>query len=139
MPRTLRIALVAPLVTPIGPPFLGGAQALLHDLALGLAGRGHRVTLFAASGSRFEEAIEGKLAKQLSVVEVPVEPGELSPADFQSRAAGEAGLEQAFFRQGGRFFQTFFLIKKADPPFYISHTPAFYLAALSLCPLSALA
>src|SRR5438046_9498178 len=114
MPRTLRIALVAPLVTPIGPPFLGGAQAVLHDLALGLAGRGHRVTLFAASGSRFEEAIEGKLAKQLSVVEVPVEPGELSPADFQSRAAGEAGVGQGLLRQGGLFFETFFGLKKVD-------------------------
>jgi len=137
MPRTLRIALVAPLVTPIGPPFLGGAQAVLHDLALGLAGRGHRVTPFAASGSRFEEAIEGKLAKQLSVVEVPVEPGELSPADFQSRGAGEAGLEQAFFRQGELFLQTFLDINKADHPFDIAHAHAFDWPAFALSPLSA--
>src|SRR5207244_13304378 len=95
MPRTLRIALVAPLVTPIGPPFLGGAQALLHDLALGLAGRGHRVTLFAASGSRFEEAIEGKLAKQLRVAEVPVEQGELSSADWMAGRAAAAAVAEA--------------------------------------------
>src|SRR5438874_11605537 len=137
MPRTLRIALVAPLVTPIGPPFLEGAQALLHDLALKLAGRGHRVTLFAASGSRFEEAIEDKLAKQLSVVEVPVEPGELSPADFQSRGAGEAGLEQAFFPQGGLLLQTFVDLNKDGHPFGIAHAHAFEWPALALSPLSA--
>lgn len=47
----MRIALLAPLVSPIAPPFLGGAQALLADLAAGLARRGHTVTLYAADGS----------------------------------------------------------------------------------------
>ena len=78
VPYPLRIALVAPLVTPIAPPFLGGAQALLHDLALGLAGLGHHVTLFAASGSRFAGGFEdGKSAGKPVLVEVPVKPGEL--------------------------------------------------------------
>lgn len=48
----MRIALLAPLVAPIAPPYLGGAQALLADLATGLAARGHDVTLYAADGSR---------------------------------------------------------------------------------------
>jgi glycosyltransferase involved in cell wall biosynthesis len=47
----MRIALLAPLVSPISPPYLGGAQVLLHDLAAGLASRGHEVTLYAAPGS----------------------------------------------------------------------------------------
>jgi len=47
----VRIALLAPLVSPLAPPFLGGAQALLYDLAAGLAQRGHAVTLYAADGS----------------------------------------------------------------------------------------
>jgi UDP-glucose:tetrahydrobiopterin glucosyltransferase len=47
----MRIALLAPLVSPIAPPYLGGAQALLADLAGGLAARGHDVTLYAADGS----------------------------------------------------------------------------------------
>ncbi len=47
----MRIALLAPLVAPIAPPYLGGAQALLADLAAGLASRGHHVTLYAADGS----------------------------------------------------------------------------------------
>lgn len=47
----MRIALLAPLVSPIAPPYLGGAQALLADLAAGLAARGHDVALYAADGS----------------------------------------------------------------------------------------
>src|SRR5262249_55626335 len=135
-PHPLKVALVAPLVTPIGPPFLGGAQALLHDLALGLAARGHDVTLFAASGSRFEEEVESKLSGKLIVMEVPVKPGELSPADFQSRAAGEVGLEQAFFRQGELFLQTFLNMNKNDGAFDIAHAHAFDWPVFALGPLS---
>lgn len=47
----MRIALLAPLVSPIAPPFLGGAQVMLYDLALSLNDRGHDVTLYAADGS----------------------------------------------------------------------------------------
>jgi UDP-glucose:tetrahydrobiopterin glucosyltransferase len=47
----MRIALLAPLVSPIAPPFLGGAQAMLYDLAQSLNDRGHDVTLYAADGS----------------------------------------------------------------------------------------
>ena len=49
--RALRIALVAPLVTPISEPQQGGSQALLADLAVGLTQRGHDVDVYAASGS----------------------------------------------------------------------------------------
>lgn len=132
----LKVALVAPLVTPIGPPFLGGAQALLHDLALGLAARGHCVTLFAATGSRFEDEVKGELSGKLIVVEVPVKPGELDPADFQTRAAGEVGLEQPFFRQGELFLQTFLDINKTDRAFDIAHAHAFDWPAFAFGPLS---
>lgn len=50
----MRIALVAPLVTPIsdqGTP-IGGAQSFVVDLARALAATGHTVTLLAADGSR---------------------------------------------------------------------------------------
>src|SRR5262245_28474561 len=47
----MRIALLAPLVSPLAPPFLGGAQAMLYDLAQSLNDRGHEVTLYAADGS----------------------------------------------------------------------------------------
>ncbi|MFN2568957.1 MAG: glycosyltransferase [Candidatus Dormibacteria bacterium] len=47
----MRIAMVAPLVSPIRDPPLGGAQAMVADLATGLAARGHDVDLYAAAGS----------------------------------------------------------------------------------------
>jgi glycosyltransferase involved in cell wall biosynthesis len=47
----VRLAIVAPLVAPIREPQRGGSQAFVADLARGLAGRGHDVHLYAASGS----------------------------------------------------------------------------------------
>src|SRR5215469_16254000 len=81
----MRIALLAPLVSPIAPPFLGGAQALLADLASGLAGRGHSVTLYAADGS----AVSG--------VEVPalgIDSSQLMPARMV-RSSGLMGGPEA--------------------------------------------
>ena len=69
----MRIALVAPLVSPIAPPYLGGAQALLADLARGLAQRDHEVTLYAAEGS----AVEGA-----RVITLGINSAELRPARF---------------------------------------------------------
>ena len=43
---------MAPLISPIAEPQAGGAQAMVADLAIGLARRGHDVDLFAAAGSR---------------------------------------------------------------------------------------
>ena len=47
----MRIAIVAPLVTRIREPQLGGSQAVVADLATGLQDRGHEVHVYAASGS----------------------------------------------------------------------------------------
>jgi glycosyltransferase involved in cell wall biosynthesis len=47
----MRIAIIAPLVTPIREPQLGGSQAVVADLAMGLQKRGHLVHVYAASGS----------------------------------------------------------------------------------------
>jgi UDP-glucose:tetrahydrobiopterin glucosyltransferase len=69
----MRIALLAPLVAPIAPPYLGGAQALLADLAAGLAARGHHVTLYAADGSR----VPG-----VAVPPLGIDPSLLHPARF---------------------------------------------------------
>ena len=43
---------MAPLVTAIREPQQGGSQAFVSDLARGLAGRGHDVHVYAASGSQ---------------------------------------------------------------------------------------
>lgn len=69
----MRIALVAPLVSPIAPPYLGGAQALLADLAQGLAQRGHTVTLYAA---------EGSVVPGVQVLTLGIDSSELRPAQF---------------------------------------------------------
>jgi UDP-glucose:tetrahydrobiopterin glucosyltransferase len=74
----LNIALVAPLVTPIAPPFVGGAQVLLYDLAVGLVGRGHTVTLYAAQGSK----VPG-----VKLIELATGDANLNLADFSKRAA----------------------------------------------------
>jgi glycosyltransferase involved in cell wall biosynthesis len=47
----VRIAIVASPVTPLRPAQLGGAQAFVCDLAVGLVRRGHDVTLHCAQGS----------------------------------------------------------------------------------------
>ena len=47
----MKLAIVAPLVSPIREPQRGGSQAFVSDLARGLVDRGHDVHLYAASGS----------------------------------------------------------------------------------------
>ena len=47
----MKIAVVASPVTPLRPAQLGGAQAFVCDLAVGLAARGHDVTLHCTEGS----------------------------------------------------------------------------------------
>lgn len=47
----MKIAVVAPLVTPLAEAELGGAQAFAADLARALAQRGHQLTVYCAEGS----------------------------------------------------------------------------------------
>lgn len=70
-----RVAILAPLVTAIREPQLGGSQALVADIAQGLAARGHAVRLFAASGS----SVDG-----VEVVDTGVEPSELAHAMWRA-------------------------------------------------------
>jgi glycosyltransferase involved in cell wall biosynthesis len=50
----VRIAVVASPVTPLRPAQLGGTQAFVCDLALGLIRRGHQVTLYCAETSEVD-------------------------------------------------------------------------------------
>src|SRR6266568_6036646 len=97
---TVRVAIVAPLVTAIREPQQGGSQAFVSDLARGLAGRGHCVHVYAASGSQIPgvEVIDTgidprSLAGTLYRAFGPSagEPGEAEPA-----AAAAAAAESAF-------------------------------------------
>ena len=96
----MKIAIMAPLVTAIREPQRGGSQAFVSDLARGLAGRGHDVHVYAASGSQIPgvEVIDTgidprSLAGTLYRAFGPSagEPGEAEPA-----AAAAAAAESAF-------------------------------------------
>jgi glycosyltransferase involved in cell wall biosynthesis len=76
----MKIAIMAPLVTAIREPQQGGSQAFLSDLARGLAGRGHEVHVYAASGSH----IPG-----VTVIDTGADPAALAGSLY--RAFGPAG------------------------------------------------
>jgi glycosyltransferase involved in cell wall biosynthesis len=78
----MKIAIMAPLVTAIREPQLGGSQAFVSDLARGLVGRGHDVHVYAASGSE----IPG-----VEVIDTGVDPRSLEGTLF--RAFGSSGGE----------------------------------------------
>ena len=75
----MKIALLAPLVSAIREPQRGGSQAFVSDLARGLAGRGHDVHVYAASGSQ----IPG-----VEVIDTGVDPRSLASTLY--RAFGPA-------------------------------------------------
>ena len=123
----LDIALLAPLVAPIRQPYLGGAQALLRDLAVGLAARGHRVTLYAAQGSD-PDALPG-----VNLSEIEVDSALVRPTDFSGLGAAlrDAAVERVAVEQG--FWQAMERIATRAPRHDLLHAhaydePAFRLA-----------
>jgi glycosyltransferase involved in cell wall biosynthesis len=79
----MKIAIMAPLVTAIREPQLGGAQAFVSDLARGLADRGHAVHVYAASGSQI---------RGVEVIDAGIDPRSLAGTLYRAfgSAAGEA-------------------------------------------------
>jgi UDP-glucose:tetrahydrobiopterin glucosyltransferase len=110
----MRIALVAPLVSAISQPYLGGAQALLADLAQGLIQRGHSVTLFA----RDDSFVPG-----ISIVPVAV-PESVSPAHFFGPEQ-ERATDDGFFTQANLFLELFLQLRQRSNEFDIIHAHAF--------------
>ena len=78
----MKIAIMAPLVTAIREPQLGGSQAFVADLARGLAGRGHDVDVYAASGSR----IDG-----VELIDTGVDPRALAGTLYRARPGSATG------------------------------------------------
>lgn len=118
----MRIAFLAPLVTPIREPQLGGSQAVLADLAAGLTARGHQVDVFAASGSRIEGARfidTGTDAEQLAAT--LYRAGKESQRSADSRSAFTRAW--ALVRGGG---------------YDVAHNHAFDAPAIELAPSDAL-
>ena len=75
---------MAPLVSAIREPQGGGSQAFVSDLARGLAGRGHQVHVYAATGSQ----IPG-----VTVIDTGVDPASLVATLY--RAGGPANRHPA--------------------------------------------
>jgi UDP-glucose:tetrahydrobiopterin glucosyltransferase len=82
----VKVAIVAPLVSPIREPQRGGSQAFLAELARGLANRGHDVHLYAASGST---------VRGVEVVDVGVDHHRLAATLYRPSGAPEQGSTAA--------------------------------------------
>ena len=80
----MKVAIMAPLVSAIREPQGGGSQAFVSDLARGLAGRGHKVHVYAAAGSQ----IPG-----VTVIDTGVDPRSLVATLY--RASGPADTDPA--------------------------------------------
>ena len=78
----MKVAIIAPLVTPIREPQRGGSQAFVADLARGLARRGHKIHIYAASGSE----VPG-----VEVIDTGVDPRSLTATLY--RASGAAARD----------------------------------------------
>lgn len=110
----MRIALVAPLVSPIAQPYIGGAQALVADLARGLQKRGHQVTLFARAGSQ----VEGIEMEGIQV------PESVHPATF-SAPFNKGTADPGFFAQANLFLELFLQLQQRRHEFDLIHAHAF--------------
>ena len=111
--RSLRIALVAPLVSPIADPFLGGSQALLHDLATALAAAGHAVTLFAADNS---------VVPGVEVVHLGIDSARLSPTDFAHPEPSDPAVVE---EERACFLRIAYEIRRRADDFDLIHNHAF--------------
>ena len=79
----MKIAIIAPLVTAISEPQRGGSQAFVSDLACGLAGRGHDVHVYAASGSEIPGA---------EMIDTGIDPESLAPTLYRASGPGVTDL-----------------------------------------------
>src|SRR6266571_325705 len=110
----MKIALVAPLVSAIAQPYLGGAQALLADLAQGLLQRGHTVTLFARDKSFVPNV----------AIELVTVPESVRPASFSEPQQGRTA-DEGFFAQANLFLELFLKLQQRSAEFDLIHVHAF--------------
>src|SRR5579862_5815153 len=108
----MRIALIAPLVSPIVQPYTGGAQALVAELAQGLQRHQHSVTVFARKGS----VIPGVACEEIAV------PETVLPTQFSTQ---ERMTDQGFFSQANIFFELFLQLRQRQAEFDVVHAHAF--------------
>lgn len=126
----MKIAIMAPLVTAITEPQLGGSQAFVSDLARGLVGRGHEVHVYAASGSH----IPG-----VEVVDTGTDPRVLAgilyraavPAGAAATASAGAGLADSAAAAAQAAFGTAYA-RMRDAGYDVIHNHAFDAPAVRL-------
>ncbi|MDQ2874223.1 MAG: glycosyltransferase [Actinomycetota bacterium] len=108
---------MAPLVSAIREPQGGGSQAFVSDLARGLAGRGHEIHVYAATGSE----VPG-----VTVIDTGIDPGSLAATLY--RAAGSSR------RDPGPAAPAFASVYSAvrDGRYDVIHNHAFDAPAISL-------
>ena len=124
----MRIALIAPLVTTIAQPYVGGSQAVVADLAQGMVRRGHQVTLFARAGSQ----VPGVHIESLQV------PDHVAPSSFSEPGRAQS-LDPGFIEQSNVFLELFLRLRQRVDEFDVVHSHAFdYPAFASSVLLSAL-
>jgi glycosyltransferase involved in cell wall biosynthesis len=119
----MKIAIMAPLVTAIREPQRGGSQAFVSDLARGLAGRGHDVQVYAASGSE----IPG-----VEVVDTGIDPRSLAGTLYRASgpAAGEPGEAGAASAADSAFATAYTAMRAAR--YDVIHNHAFDAPAVRL-------
>ena len=119
----MKIAIMAPLVTAIREPQRGGSQAFVSDLARGLAGRGHDVHVYAASGSE----IPG-----VEVVDTGIDPRSLAGTLYRASgpAAGEPGEARAASAADSAFATAYTAVRAGR--YDVIHNHAFDAPAVRL-------
>ncbi|MGI8609124.1 MAG: glycosyltransferase [Candidatus Dormibacteria bacterium] len=113
----MRIALIAPLVTRIKEPQAGGSQAFVADLGRGLAGRGHSIDVYAATGSEIED---------VNLVDLGIDSELLIPALYRAGAR-----ERSDPRITEKAFATVYA-HVADGIYDVVHNHAYDAPAISL-------
>jgi glycosyltransferase involved in cell wall biosynthesis len=113
----MKIAIVAPLVSRIREPQGGGSQAFVSDLARGLAGRGHQVHVYAATGSE----IPG-----VTVIDTGIDAGSLLSTLY--RATGLAARDQT--AAASAFGRVYSMVRQTR--YDVVHNHAFDAPAIGL-------
>jgi glycosyltransferase involved in cell wall biosynthesis len=120
----MKIAIMAPLVTAIREPQRGGSQAFVSDLSRGLAGRGHDVHVYAATGSQ----IPG-----VEVIDTGIDPRSLAGTLYRAftPSAGEPGEAEPAAAAAESAFTTAYTTMRATR-YDVIHNHAFDAPAVRL-------
>jgi glycosyltransferase involved in cell wall biosynthesis len=120
----VKIAIMAPLVTAIREPQRGGSQSFVSDLARGLAGWGHDVHVYAATGSE----IPG-----VEVIDTGIDPRSLTGTlyrAFAPAAGGQGGAGPAAAAAESAFTTAYAAMQRTR--YDVIHNHAFDAPAIRL-------